>query len=156
MQVPLTLALGKATLAAGTTTTISTTGTLGYVIKNKPYTKTAITNGATPTTDALTGQAFPALTPNKGTVVVIGLDAAGAIKAMQGQIQDLDADGNFKYLPNFPGVPHDVCPIGYIILKAGSTLSGSWTFGSSNLSSVTGMTYDFNDCVGIPQRPQST
>jgi hypothetical protein len=156
MQIPLTGCLTKATIAAGTTTTLSNTGTITYVIKNRIYTKSAMTNAATPTTDALTGAAFPALTANKGTVVVVGLDASGNLKACQGSIVDLDADGNFKTLPIFPGLPNDFCPIGFIVLKAGSTLVGSWTFGSSNLSGVTGMTYDFNDAFGIPERPVST
>jgi hypothetical protein len=47
-----------------------------------------------------------------------------------------------------------MCPIGYIVLKAGSTLSGTFTFGSSNLSGVTGMTYTFVDVIGLPDRPQ--
>lgn len=155
-QVPQTACLSKATLAAGTTTTISTTGTTTYVIKNRIYTKTAITNGATPTTDALTGSAFTALSASEGTVVVVGLDSSGNLKACQGSIVDLDSDGNFVQAPQFPGIPDTMCPIGFIVLKAGSSLSGSWTFGSSNLSSVTGMSYDFNDVFGIPDRPQIT
>lgn len=155
-QIPLTLCLSKVTLAAGTTTTISNTGTITYMIRNFMYTKSAITNGATPTTDAVTGLAFTPLTANKGTVVVIMLDTAGAIKAAQGSIVDLDAGGAMTLAPQFPSVPSNMCPIGYIILKAGSTLSGSWTFGSSNLSGVTGMTYTFRDIGNIPERPQNS
>lgn len=152
---PVTGCLSKVTLAAGTTTTISTTGTTTYAIKSKAYTKAAITNGATPTTDALTGSAFTGITANQGTVVVIGLDSSGAIKAAQGSVESLDVSGNFIRAPQFPLIPDTVCPIGYIVLKGGSTLSGTWTFGSSNLSSVTGMTYTFVDVLlGLPERPQ--
>lgn len=153
-QVPLTLCLSKVALAAGTTTTISTTGTTIFGIRGKAYSKAAITNGATPTTDAATGLAFPALSANQGTVVVIGLDASGNVKAVQGSIQALDVSGNFITAPQMPAVPDTMCPIGYIVLKGGSTLVGTWTFGTNNLSSVTGMTYTFVDVIGLPDRPQ--
>ena len=153
-QIPLTLCLSKVTLAAGTTTTISTTGTTTYAIKGKAYTKSAITNGATPTTDGATGSAFTGITANQGTVVVVGLDSSGNIKAMQGSVESLDSSGSFIKAPQFPVIPDTVCPIGYIVLKGGSTLSGTWTFGSSNLSGVTGMTYTFVDVVTLPERPQ--
>jgi hypothetical protein len=152
---PVTGCLSKVTLAAGTTTTISTTGTTTYAIKSKAYTKTAITNGATPTTDALTGSAFEGFTANEGTVVVIGFDKDGNVKACQGTVEALDVSGNFILAPSFPNIPDTMCPVGYIVLKGGSTLSGTFTFGSSNLSSVTGMTYTFVDVLlGLPERPQ--
>lgn len=154
-QISMTGALFSCTLAAGTTTTISTTGSTHYAIKSKGYIKTAITNGATPTTDVTTGAAFPALSANQGCVVVIALDSSGNVKAAQGGIQALDSAGNFIVSPQFPILPDTVCPIGYIVLKAGSTLSGTWTFGSSNLSGVSGMTYTFVSVVlGLPDRPQ--
>jgi hypothetical protein len=153
-QTPLTLALFSCTLAAGTTTTISTTGSTHYAIKGKGYIKTAITNGATPTTDATTGAAFVGLTANQGTVVVIGFDSSGAVKACQGPVQALDVGGNFVVSPQFPIVPDTICPVGYIVLKGGSTLSGTFTFGSSNLSGVTGMTYTFVSVITLPDRPQ--
>jgi hypothetical protein len=153
-SVPLTLCLSKVTLAAGTTTTVSNTGTITFAIKGKAYSKSAMTNAATPTTDALTGSAFTALSASKGTVVVIGLDKDGALKACQGPIVDLDSANAFVQAPSFPLIPDTMCPIGYIVLKAGSTLSGTFTFGSSNLSGVTGMTYTFVDVIGLPDRPQ--
>lgn len=154
-QYSMTGCLSKVTLAAGTTTTISTTGTTTFGIRSKAYTKAAITNGATPTTDAATGAAFVPFAANYGTVVVIGLDKDGNIKAAQGSVQALDVGGLFIVPPQFPGLPDTMCPIGYIVLKGGTTLVGNFTFGSSNLSSVTGMTYTFVDVVlGLPDRPQ--
>jgi hypothetical protein len=153
-SVPLTLCLSKVTLAAGTTTTISNTGTTVFAIKGKAYSKSAMTNAATPTTDALTGSAFTALSASQGTVVVIGLDKDSNVKACQGPIVALDAANAFVQAPSFPLIPDTMCPIGYIVLKAGSTLSGTFTFGSSNLSGVTGMTYTFVDVIGLPDRPQ--
>src|SRR3990167_7454061 len=44
------------------------------------------TNQALPTTDALTGEAFTALSDNQATVIVVGQNAAGEIKMCQGGI----------------------------------------------------------------------
>lgn len=176
-QIPITMCLSKVTLAAGTTTTISTTGTTTYAIRGKAYTKAAITNGATPTTDWATGNAFipipiPLSNPNLpgvpngaagyGSIFMVGLDSTGAVRVIQGQIQPLDGSGNFLYAPQFGALgpsgsgatDNDFCPIGYIIVKLGSTAVATWTFGTNNLSSVTGATYTFTDVVGEPDRPQ--
>lgn len=152
---PLTGCMMNAALAAGTTTTISTTGTTHFAIRGKAYSTAAKTNAATPTTDSVTSAAFTGFTANNGTVVVICFDSSGAVKACQGSITALDAGGSFVVAPQFPTIPDDLCPIGYIVLKGGSTLSGTFTFGSSNLSGVTGMTYTFVSlALGIPGRPQ--
>lgn len=153
-QVPLTMCTSKVTLAAGSTTTISSTGTILFCIKGKAYSKAALSNTATPTTDAAKGSAFRPISANQGTIVVIGLDKDGNVKACQGSIEPLDASGAFMRAPELPGIPDTMCPIGYIVLKGGSTLVGTWTFGSSNLSGVTGMTYTFVDLMTLPERPQ--
>ena len=112
-KAPITMCLSKATLAAGSTTTISTTGTTTYIIESFFYTKTAITNGATPTTDWVTGNAFIPI-PIPGTTTglpggvptaptaggyacayTIGFDHSGNVKAIQGPIVALDTNGNF-------------------------------------------------------------
>lgn len=154
-QVPLTICLGKATLAAGTTTTLSSTGTLAYAIRGKAYSHAALSNTATPTTDVNTGLAFVPVTTNKGSIYVIGYNAAGALRVAQGSVQDLDVGGNFISAPLFPALPDDFCPIGYEVIKAGSTASANgWIFGASNQSAVTGITYTFVDVVTMPDRPQ--
>ena len=153
-QIPLTMCLSKVTLAAGTTTTISTTGTTTFSLKGDALTKTAITNGATPTTDFTTGLAFRPIVLNQGTVVVIGFDSTGAVKACQGGIEPLTVAGTFVNAPQFPGIPDTMCPIGYIVLRGGATLASTWTFGTNNLSAVTGMTYTFHDVCTLPARPQ--
>lgn len=175
--IPVTMNFSKATLAAGTTTTISTTGTTTYAIRGKFYTKTAITNGATPTTDYATGLAFipipiPLSSPNLGgvpngaagygCVYTVGFDSSGNIKVIQGTIAALDGSGNFITAPQFGGLgpagsgstDNNFCPIGYIVVKLGSTAVATWTFGSSNLSGVTGVTYAFVDIATLPDRPQ--
>lgn len=169
---PITQCMSKVTLAAGTTTTISTTGTTTFAIRSKMYTKAAITNGATPTTDYATGAAFkpipiPNTAPNLalgyGSVFMVGLDHSGNVKVIQGTIEALDVSGNFINAPQFgglgvagsvPATSNDFCPIGYIVVQLGSTAVATWTFGTNNLSSVTGATYSFIDICGVPDRPQ--
>lgn len=160
---PVTMCLGKVTLAAGTTTTLSNTGTTTYAIKSRVYTKTAMTNAATPTTDWATGNAFIGVTANNGCSYIIGFDSTGALRAIQSTIQPLDSSGNFVRAPVFGGfapagsgsTDNDFCPIGYLIIKAGSTANATtgWIFGTSNMSGVTGITYIFGDLVGWPDRP---
>lgn len=153
--IPLTFALGKATLAAGTTSTLSSTGTLGFAIRGKAYSHAALSNTATPTTDANTGLAFAPVVTNKGSVFVVGYNAAGTLLCAQGSIEALDASGAFINAPQFPVLPDNFCPIGYLVIKAGATASAAgWVFGTSNMASVTGITYTFVDVIGLPDRPQ--
>ena len=175
--VPVTMCLSKVTLAAGSTTTLSTTGTTIYAILGKAYTKAALSNQATPTTDYSTGLAFvpipiPLSSPNLpavpngaagyGSVYTVGFNAAGDLKVIQGQITALDASGAFITAPQFGGVgpqgsgstDNDFCPIGYIVVKLGSTAVATWTFGTNNWAAVTGVTCTFVDVVTLPGRPQ--
>ena len=154
MQIPLTMTTMKAALAAGTTTTYSTTGTTLFCIKGKAYSKAAATNAATPTTDHTTGLAFVPFAKNNGTVVVFSYDSGGTVRCSQGAVQALDASGAFIVSPQFPAIPDTDCPFGYLVLLGASTLVGNFTFGSSNLSAVTGMTYTFVDVMTLPDRPQ--
>lgn len=153
-SIPLTLNLGKPGLTNGTTTTYTIGTAFNYAIAGRTYNKGTASNAATPTTDVNTSAAFPGFTANNGTVVLWMVDASQNVKCAQGQIQALDVSGNFITAPQFPAVPDGYCPFAYLVLKGGSTLSGTFTFGSSNLSGVTGMTYTFQDIMGLPARPQ--
>lgn len=153
-QNPMTQCLMTAAIAAGTTTTLSTTGVTHFSIKGHSYTRAALTNQATPTTDFATGAAFVGVAINKGSVFVVGYDKDGNLKAVQGTITDLDAAAAFVTLPQFGPIPDTMCPIGYILIKVGST-GATWTFGSSNLSAATGVTYTFRNVNVIPDRPQA-
>lgn len=146
----------KVTLAAGTTSTMSTTGTNTYQIRGKIYTFAAMTNQATPTTDAATGAAFTGVLRNKGCVFLVGVNAAGALKCVQGTITDLDSSGAFVLAPQFGNPPLDFCPIGYLVIKAGATADNTtgWVFGTSNQAGVTGITYTIVDLAMVPDRPQ--
>lgn len=166
---PLTLCLCKSTLAAGTTTTISTTSSttsyLVYMIRGKTYTKADLSNTATPTTDYATGNAFLPVPANKGSIYMVGLDSSGNVKCIQGTVESLDSAGAFINAPQFGGTgpkgsdstANDFCPIGYLVVKVGSTYVATttgWLFGTHNNSSVTGVTYTFVSCGGWPSRPQ--
>lgn len=152
----LTMAIGKAGFAAGTTTTVTIANNTSYCINGKAYTKTAASNAATPTTDLNTGAAFLGVKTNKASVFVFGLDSSGNIKAVQGEIVDLDSAGNAVVNPEWPNIPDTMCPFGYLTIKAGSTADGTtgWICGSANMASVTGITYAFVDILTLPNRPQ--
>jgi hypothetical protein len=152
---PVTLCMAKAGLTAGTTTTYTTANTVTYSIGSRLYSKTAVTNGATPTTDALTSAAFKPISANQISVVVFGFDATGAIKCAQGDVQAMDASGTPIVWPSYPQLTaaDTVCPFGYLVLKAGSTVVGTFTFGTNNLSAITGMTYTFQDVAALTGRP---
>ena len=147
------MCFSKAGLAAGTTTTSTITNATTYSIKGLMYLKSAASNATSPTTDAETGAAFLPLSANQSCLFVYCLDSAGAIKVVQGKIvSGLDVTGKLSAIP-FPTIGTAITPIGYLKAVAGSTLSGTWTFGSSNLSSVTGMTYTFQDVATLPAAP---
>ena len=137
--------------ATGGVTTHDTTVTIVYIIDGKIRTKTAITTGATPTTDAVTGSAFTALTANKGCIFVWCLDTSGNVKVVQGPIADM-AGGSFVNAPNFPDVPDTLCPFAYMVAKAASN-AGTITFGSSNWN-ATGYTNTIVNIATLPSRPQ--
>jgi hypothetical protein len=144
----------------GTTTTLTTTNTQLYSLKGKAYTKAAVANEATPTTDVNTGAAFTAVGVSKGCVFVICRDSAGAMKVAQGTIVDLDgvagSNAFTNSLPQFPGLPDTVCPIGYVVVKVGTT-GAAWTFGASNFAGPpTGVVFGFQDCFTLPDRPQAS
>ena len=148
--------------ATGAETVHDTTATINYAIDGIIRQKTAITDGATPTTDINTGLAFPALvggasvanTPGNGCIVVWGLNAAGAVKCAMGPHQRLDMAGNFVLAPQFPNIPDDFCPFAYQVLKAGATASATAIiFGTANWN-ATGFTNVIKNVAWLPTRPQ--
>lgn len=138
--------------ATGTETVHDTTVTIEYAINGKAYQKTAITDGTTPTTDYNTGLTFTQLNASQGTVVVWALNAAGDVKCMMGSIESLAADNTFIKRPQFPGIPNNVTPFAYQILKVDSTGSAI-AFGTSNWD-ATGFTNAIVDLLTTPNRPQ--
>ncbi|MCP5246159.1 MAG: hypothetical protein H6937_09500 [Burkholderiales bacterium] len=158
----LNFCTSKAALAAGTTTTFSTTGATLYSINGKAKSTAAGTNAATPTTDANTGAAFLPVPANKACIFVFCYDgdaaAADAINVIQGEMVDLDgaADGANAILErglDFPHIPDTLTPIGYLITRVGASGS-AWTFGSSNLAGPpSNVKHDFVDVMVLPNEP---
>jgi len=145
--------LSKSTLAAGTTTTVSTTGTTVFSIDGKAYSKAALSNQATPTTDYVDGLAFTGVKINEGSIFIHGFDYAGALKVVQGSVEAMDAGGNFVTAPQNPAFPDNFAPFGYLVIKVASNGS-TWTYGASNQAGVTGVTYARQDIVSLPSRLQ--
>ena len=151
---PMTLTTTKAGVSAGTTSTLTTANTVLYGYRGKAFSKTAITNQATPIVDHTTGLAFNGLLANQGCIFVISFDVAGNLRVSQGPVGTLDVAGKFIYAPNFPTVLEGDVPFAYLVALAGSTAVGSWIFGTNNLSAVTGLTYNFQDVFSLPDRLQ--
>lgn len=158
----LTACLSKATLTNGTTSTLTSTGTVIYSIEGKAYSHAALSNTATPTTDATTGNAFVPVPASQGCALVVGFNAAGTLLVAQGPLAPLsaDADGaNASFIglaaPRFPDLPTDFCPIGYIINKVGAS-GATWTFGTSNTASGSNISNTFVDVTTLPTRPQAS
>ena len=163
-SAPGTFCTSKATAAAGTTTTFSTTGATLYCIKGKAFTTSAAANAATPTTDAATATTFVPIPANKGCVFVLCYDgtsatAATAIKVVQGPLEALDgatggATALFINAPQFPVIPDTLCPFAYLVTKVGAS-GATWTFGASNLAGPpSNVLHTFVDLMTLPARPQ--
>lgn len=161
-NITQSMVTNKAGLAAGTTTTYSTTAApLLYCIKGKAYSKTAVTNGATPTVDVTDGLAFTPQAIGQASVYVFCFNAAGTIGVAQGSIENQDVSGNLIRPPQFPVLPDTYVPFGYMLVRlapatATTPAVAPWLFGTNNNSGVTGVTYAFDDLMLMPDRPQST
>jgi hypothetical protein len=138
--------------ATGAETVYDTTVTICYCVNGKALTKTAVTDGATPTTDGVSGSAFRTLTASQGTVLVWCLDGSGTVKVLEGSRESLDSAGNFKQVPQFPNIPDTLTPFAYQVLKASSS-AGTITIGSSNWN-ATGFTNAIVNVMVLPDRPQ--
>lgn len=149
---------GNAGLAAGTTSTYTTTATTIACIRGPYYTQlTAQTNTASPTLDANTGVAFLPLVPNRATVLVWGVNAAGAIQLVQGTIEPTVAGvtttpGAFINYPAFPVIPDDFCPLAYSIHRTAPS-AASWVPGVGAWA-ASGVVSTFRNIGTLPDRPQ--
>mgnify|MGYP001617274291 CR=1 FL=1 len=157
----VTMGTIKTGLIKGTTSTYTTTVTSAGMINGKYVTGlTAQTNVATPTTDARTAAAFPALTDNKATVLVIGQKADSTIQMCQGSIEDTEVGvtttaGAFIKAPQFPNLPDDFMVFGYNLVRTAPSAS-DFTAGTSSWT-ATGITAsEFVQCGVLPDRPQTS
>ncbi len=159
-QNPLTMCTVKATLAAGTTTTFSTTGATLHCIKGKAYSVAAAANVAHPATDSTTGAAFIAQAIGSGCCYVYSYNGT-VIKVSQGPMVTLAADGSFQDLPAFPAIPDTDCPFAYMLIRLAPATAAvpavaTWTLGTNNQAAVTGVTYTRVDVMTLPARPQAS
>lgn len=146
-----------AVLAAGTTTTFSTTNIVTGCIGGKSIVAYAAqTNTASPTTDVNTGALFTAIPKGSCGVFVWGINAAGAVKVAQGTTETLDASGNIVIAPSFPALPTDFCPFAYQIMVVTTAAAAAWTFGSSNQATLTGITPYRISISTLPDKPQTS
>lgn len=157
----LTMGTIKTGLVKGTTSTYTTTVTSAGMINGKYVTGiTAQTNTATPTTDAVTGAAFVALTDNQATVLVIGQKADGTIQMAQGSIVPTQVGvtttaGDFIDYPQFPMLPDDFMVFGYALVRTAPS-AAAFTAGTSEWA-ATGITASqFVQCGVLPDRPQGS
>lgn len=139
--------------ATGAETVHDTTVAISYAIKGAMYSKAAVTDGTTPTTDVNTGVAFLALAADEACTFVWMLNAAGTIAVAQGPIVDVDGDTDLIKgdLPLFPPIPAGYCPFAYQKVQTAGT-SSAWTFGASNWN-ATGVTDVIVNVATLPDRP---
>lgn len=160
-QSPLTFNHVNAGLVAGTTSTYTTTATTVCSIGGRFATGLAAqTNTASPTTDANTGLAFVPLTANQATVLLWGVNAAGAIRLVQGGIVPTEIGitttaGGFLQAPSFPAIPDDFCPIGYQLVRTSPT--GSAFTAGTTAWAASGITCSvIRNVSTLPGRPQTS
>lgn len=155
-----TINLVSAAMVKGTNKSYTTTVTTAGLINGKFVTTLgAQTNAAVPTTDYATGAAFIAQTDDTACVYVMGQNAAGTIKACQGQIVSTEVGvtttaGAFIIGPNFPALPDDFLPLAYTLVRTAPSAS-AWTFGTDNWAATGVTTLEFVNVGTLPDRPQT-
>lgn len=139
----------------GAETVYDTTVTIVFTVDGKLKSKTAVTDGATPTTDGNTSAAFTAVGPDKVSVFVWGLNASGTVSLYQGSIESVDGDTDVaKIYPQFPAIPNDITPFAYTIYQTtGASAAAGLTPGTSNWN-ATGLTATHVNISTLPTRPQ--
>jgi hypothetical protein len=139
----------------GAETVYDTTVTISYCVDGVMKTKTAVTDGATPTTDGNTGAAFNAVGPDEVSVFVWGLNVSGTVSVYQGSVEAVDGDTNVaKIYPQFPMIPDGITPFAYTIFQTdGTSSAGGLLFGTANWN-ATGLTATHVNVSTLPLRPR--
>lgn len=155
-------------VALGTTSTITVATTTSASIGGNfavAYAAAANTAVTSPTLDASTGLAFTSMAVNKATVVVVGVNAAGALRLSQGSVVDTEVGvtttkGAFILAPQFPSLPDDFCPLAYALIRTAPD-AAAWTCGSSSwtasgvYSGLNGTTTMTQSNGTLPERPKT-
>jgi len=160
-QTPLTQCCNNVGAVAGTTNTFTTTAASLCSIAGKWTTALGVlTNSATtPTTDANTGAAFPAILPNTAAAIVFGVNAAGTLVAVQGAVTPTETGvtttvGAFILAPQFPPIPGDFCPIAYTVARCAPSLTAGVVLGTTQWAASGASFTTFKNINTLPSRPQ--
>lgn len=147
------ITLGKANLAAGTTSTYTIANSFTFALKGQLYTGASASNAASPTLDAATGVAFKPLLANQTCIFAFYMNASSQVQVIQGvPVNTLDMTGG--NLPaQFPQSDDSRTPFAYLLASASALLAAPWVFGTGNLSAVTGLTLTFRDVMDFPAQP---
>lgn len=145
----------KAGLSLDTGATTYDTATFDYCIDGIMYTKSAVTNGTTPTTDH-NGAAFTALSTDETCWFLWCVNASGTVSVVQGNIVDVDGNTDLveDVFPTLPSVPDGVAPFAACRMQT-TGASSAWTFGTSNWD-ATGLTELVIDLSTMPARAPTT
>ena len=115
---------------SGAATTYSSS-LFGFALAGRAYAKAAVAGGATPTTDGAAGTAMT-LVANQAAAFVWAVNAAGTVLVFKGPtVSWTDTTASSTACP-LPVIPASVTQFAAHTVQAGSTTSGTWTFGSSN------------------------
>ena len=159
MKLPiegLTMAMGKAGVVADDgATTYDIATAIDFCVDGKAFTKATVSNGATPVLDGTTGVAFTAVLPDQACILVMALDAAGAVSVHQGPIVTVDGDSDeLDFAAQLPLVDTSLyCPFAYIKYQtAGTSAAAGLKPGTDNWN-ATGLTSTVVDLIAYPARP---
>lgn len=139
----------------GAETVYDTTVTISYCVDGVMKTKTAVTDGATPTTDGNTGAAFNAVLPDKVCLLVWGLNVSGTVSLYQGPIESVDGETDVaKIYPQFPQIPDGITPFAYTVFQTtGASSAAGLLPGTANWN-ATGLTATHVNVSTLPLRPR--
>jgi len=157
--IGLTVNFVNAGFVAGTTSTYTTTVTTAFAINGKfGTTLGAQTNTASPTLDANTGVAFPAVLADNCACLVWGTTLAGAIAVCQGPSVATAAGvtttvGAFIAAPQFPALPENFCPMAYQIVRVSPT-GATFTTGTTSWTASGITCTTMKNISTLPDRPQ--
>lgn len=115
---------------SGAATTYSSS-VFNFALNGDAFTKAVVSGGTTPTTDGNTGAAMT-LVANQARAFVWAVESGGTVRVYAGPVVSwTDTTANSTVCP-LPAIPGTVAPFAAHTVQAGSTTSGTWTFGSSN------------------------
>lgn len=122
--------------SGGANTNVSTTNATTYTIGGVQYNVAALAAAAAPTTDVRTGVAPVALLGAQACVFVIGLNASGALRFVQGPVVSFPSGAAAgDVVMSLPAMPANFCPIAYQVIKNKNTAgTAAWTYGTSNFN----------------------